>query len=132
MTRTMDAQRWIDFMAGDVTLHATETIDDFAADAISPDWKGGPVEAIVPELVPEFAAISARLAAAYDREDDSRRRRLYAKTTPALFRLGCTFGDFMEAIQDAREAGNNQAERDAMDQLRGVWACIVAFADDYQ
>lgn len=133
MDENYTTKDWLAFIqAADVTLLPTETIDDMTAAAVSRDWTGGPVEALVPEVVPEFQAITERLCAAADPADDSRRARLYQTTTPALFRIGCAFGEMMETLQEARENEDAGAERLAHDQLRGIWACIGAFADDYQ
>jgi len=127
----LDPQRWIDFLANGLELRTAE-LDELVGEVTSPDWQGGPVEAVLPELVPEYAAISKRLGAAYNREDDSLRKRLYSKTTPAMFKLGCSFGDALEAMSTARHQGDVQGEEDALNTARGVWACILAFSEDYK
>ena len=132
MHTTYTHTQWLAFLAlPDPTILPTETIEDMTAAAQSPDWTGGPVESLLPEVVPEFAAISTRLGDAY-REHPSKQERQYAKTVPALFRIGCHFGDMMEQVQEAREADDLDAERLAHGQLRGVWAAMLAFIEDYK
>ena len=86
------------------------------------------MEALVPGVAEEFRAISERLGNLYQ-SNPGAWKRLYDNTRP-LFKVGCDFGEALEALQEAREVLDVDAEREAMDKARGIWAVMETYAQD--
>jgi len=96
--------QWQKFLAIDPIEHSDSYIDVMAGKAMSADWKGGPVEALVPGVAEEFCAVSERLGRLYD-TDREQWQRVY-DATRSLFKAGCDFGEALEALQEACHEGD--------------------------
>lgn len=120
--------QWREFLAADPTEHSDDLIYKMVCDAMSCNWEGGPVEALVPGVADEFCAVSERLGQLYD-TDREKWQRVYDATRP-LFKAGCDFGEALEALQEAREVLDVDAERNAMAKARGIWAVMETYAQD--
>lgn len=118
-------QRWRAFLDADPTSFTDDELEDFVGDAVSAEWKGGPVEALVPDVCEEFRAVSKRLGRLHGSNPIG-----YAKAwnaTRALFKAGCAFGDALERLE---EAATDEDKRAAHAEARGVWAVVACFAGD--
>ena len=131
LARARQAQlvtRWRKFLAANPHELTADELESAEADGYSPDWIADPVAAFAPHVCEGFREISANLARLYQEDRDE--WAAYYKTTPPLFRAGCSFGESVEAMREAAEEGRPGALVDHMNQARGAYFFIATLAED--
>lgn len=118
--------RWSAFLKADPRTHTPEEMEDCVGDAVNATWEAGPIAALAPHLCEEFRAISKRLGD-LNRVDKDAQAVAY-RAAPLMFRLGCDFGDAVEAMD--QEDMDSPEVQGALNLARGVWFVIATLAED--